>query len=347
MMSLMMISLWCHIFAPAQSHHIGRTLHVPLPRFRYTVKQVGTWQYILDLETEQGDLSGENQLLSISNQDCEGVGDNAVHSNCYNQRVSFADQPGIDEEINNPTAASDNSKNQWHMPTPINLDSSGLCCSSRTEVLSRCGLVYFNTTLMDGDKVLTSPRGLVYSNTTLMDRDKGLTSPQTAHLRLASQQSFKSALVLFSTICSFGYGVSRMAHSLQEKATVTSTSTFPNAIDSYHRVNTLYDGMINCLFSMLAQSSITSNETFSYNQALKQDNFCEFIKAMMIEVSDHESREHWTLSKWCDMPEDMKTIMSIWSFKCKWHPDGTLNKNEAQLCAQGGMQTWGQNYWET
>jgi hypothetical protein len=212
------------------------------------------------------------------------------------------------------------------MPTPINLDSSGLCHSSRTEVLGR--------------------RGLVYSTTTLMDQDESLTSPQTAHLRSSSQQCFKSALVLFSTICSFGYKLSCMAHSLQEKVTVTSTSTFLNAINSYHHVNTLYNGRINC-FSTLAQSSIASNETFSYNQALKQDNFCKFIKAMMVEVSDHESREHWTLTKRCDMPEDTKTIISIWSFKRKRYPDGTLNKHKARLCANGGMQTWGQNYWET
>ncbi len=165
------------------------------------------------------------------------------------------------------------------------LESSGLRRSSRTEVLAR--------------------RGLVYSNTTLMDQDEGTTKPQPAHLQSASQRSshFKSALVLFSTICSFGYGLSCMAHSLQEKVYTTSTSTFSNAIDSYHRVNTLYDGTINC-FSTLAQSSIASNETFSYNQALKQDDFREFIKAMTVEVSDHESRDHWTLTKRCDMPED-------------------------------------------
>jgi hypothetical protein len=137
-----------------------------------------------------------------------------------------------------------------------------------------------------------------------------------------------------------------MAHSLQEKVSATSTSTFLNAIDSYHRVNTLYDGTINC-FSTLAQSGIALNETFSYNQALKQEDFCKFIKAMMVEVSDHESRDHWTLTKRCDMPEDTKTIMSIWSFKRKRYPDGTLNKHKACLCAHGGMQTWGQNYWET
>jgi hypothetical protein len=115
-----------------------------------------------------------NQSLSTSNQDCEGVRDNAVLSNCSKQRVSFADQPGIENEINNPIAASNSTYNLWHTPPPINLDSSGLRCSSRIEVMKWHGKVYSNTT-------------------TLMN--------QEAHLRSASPQSFKSALVLFSTIC--------------------------------------------------------------------------------------------------------------------------------------------------
>jgi len=69
---------------------------------------------------------------------------NAVLSNHSNQQESLADQPGIDEEINYPIAASNSSQ-----PTPINLDSSGLCCSFRTEVLNRRGLVYSDTTLME------------------------------------------------------------------------------------------------------------------------------------------------------------------------------------------------------
>jgi hypothetical protein len=47
------------------------------------------------------------------------------------------------------------------------------------------------------------------------------------------------------------------------------------------------------------------------------------------------------------MPPDTKTIMSIWSFKQKRFPDGTLNRHKACLCAHGGMQTWGTIYWET
>jgi hypothetical protein len=80
------------------------------------------------------------------------------------------------------------------MPTPINLESSGLCHSSRTEVLAR--------------------RGLVYSNTTRMDQDEqGMTKPQNAHLHLASQRSFSSVRVPFSTIFPFG-GLSFWVQSL-------------------------------------------------------------------------------------------------------------------------------------
>jgi hypothetical protein len=144
--------------------------------------------------TKRMDLDAEfsrNQSLSTSNQDHEGVRDNAAPSNCSKQWVSFADQLGIENEINNPIAASNSTHNLWHIPPPINLDSSGLCHSPRTEV--------------------TKQRGKVYSNTTTLMN-------QEAHLCLASPQSFKSALVLFSTICSFGYGLSCMAHSLQKKS---------------------------------------------------------------------------------------------------------------------------------
>jgi hypothetical protein len=47
------------------------------------------------------------------------------------------------------------------------------------------------------------------------------------------------------------------------------------------------------------------------------------------------------------MPLGTKTIMSIWTFKRKRFPSGILNKHKARICAHGGMQTWGQNYWET
>ncbi len=89
------------------------------------------------------------------------------------------------------------------------------------------------------------------------------------------------------------------------------------------------------------------NETFNYKEALKQSDYHEFIKAMVHKVNDHEIQNHWTLIKQCDLPLGTKTILSIWSFKRNQHPVGTLHKHKAGLCARGGMQIWGQNYWET
>ena len=43
----------------------------------------------------------------------------------------------------------------------------------------------------------------------------------------------------------------------------------------------------------------------------------------------------------------MKTIQAIWSFKRKRLPSGIIDKYKARLCAHGGMQQWGVNYWET
>jgi hypothetical protein len=48
-----------------------------------------------------------------------------------------------------------------------------------------------------------------------------------------------------------------------------------------------------------------------------------------------------------NLPQEAKTIMAIWSFKRKRFPDRTLNKHKARLCAHGGQQTWGQDYWDT
>ena len=46
-------------------------------------------------------------------------------------------------------------------------------------------------------------------------------------------------------------------------------------------------------------------------------------------------------------PYDVKSILAIWAFRRKRFPDGLINKHKARLCAHGGMQTCGVNYWDT
>jgi hypothetical protein len=62
---------------------------------------------------------------------------------------------------------------------------------------------------------------------------------------------------------------------------------------------------------MVAQSSIESNETFTYKQALQEKNYHDFGLAMVHKVSDHEKRGYWTIMQCCDMPPNSNTIMSI------------------------------------
>ena len=80
---------------------------------------------------------------------------------------------------------------------------------------------------------------------------------------------------------------------------------------------------------------------------LKLKDIKPFVLAMIKEVLDHESREHWEVVKRKDMPSGAKTILSVWAFKVKRLPDGTVLKHKARLNAHGGMQKWGVDYWET
>ncbi len=116
--------------------------------------------------------------------------------------------------------------------------------------------------------------------------------------------------------------------------------------NDFKRINGLFDGTINEICHQV-QAYATSNESYTYSQMLHEADHTKFFKAMEIEINDHESRHHWTLMLRKELPVSAKTIMAIWSFKCKRFPNGTLNKYKAQLCAHGGQQTWGQDYWNT
>jgi len=96
-------------------------------------------------------------------------------------------------------------------------------------------------------------------------------------LESVKRSSKHACLVLFSSFCAISVGLECRVHSHQ--VLVQSSSLLSNAIDSYHWVNLLYDGTINC-FSTLAQSSLALNETFHYKEALQQSDRINFIVAM-------------------------------------------------------------------
>jgi hypothetical protein len=58
----------------------------------------------------------------------------------------------------------------------------------------------------------------------------------------------------------------------------------------------------------MAQSSVTSNETFTYKQAMGEKDHHKIVKAMIKEVDNHENQNHWTIMSCCDLPMDSKII---------------------------------------
>ena len=104
------------------------------------------------------------------------------------------------------------------------------------------------------------------------------------------------------------------------------------------------DNTINSINLLVFAASAADNEVYHMGSMLKQPDASELIiKAMLIEVTDHTSRRHWVLRDRTSIA-DHTTIRSVWSFKRKRVPDGTLLKYKARLCVNGATQVYGVNY---
>ncbi len=86
-------------------------------------------------------------------------------------------------------------------------------------------------------------------------------------------------------------------------------------INRFHQANELFDGTLNQLHVSAYATALADNECYTYRDAMKQPDRADFVRAMVKEVDDHETREHRKMMLRSDMPEGAKTIMAIWSFK--------------------------------
>ena len=76
-----------------------------------------------------------------------------------------------------------------------------------------------------------------------------------------------------------------------------------------------YDGTTNQIHFLSFTTDISSNEVFTYKEAMNQEDKHLFVDAMQKEVADHESRDHWTIVPRSTVPKTAKPIQAIWSFK--------------------------------
>ena len=138
------------------------------------------------------------------------------------------------------------------------------------------------------------------------------------------------------------YAYASYRTALQEKITLHE-SKFLNHHDS---INMNADGTLNTLHPLSYQAKKAENDTFTFKEAMQEDDREEFIRAMLKEIEDHQERKYWKAVDRSTIG-NAKVIQAIWSFKRKRRPDGTLIKHKARLCAHGGMQTHGINFWDT
>eukprot|EP00957_Ditylum_brightwellii_P143225 10912720-Ditylum_brightwellii.AAC.1 len=127
------------------------------------------------------------------------------------------------------------------------------------------------------------------------------------------------------------------------KALVTAVETAKQVPGSMYQCtmynievsNDVYDESVNLLHSMAFAANQQQNETYTFRDMMKQPDHKDFIMAMLKEIEVHEGREHWTC------------MLKSQSFKRKRYHSGELMKHKARLCAHGGMQQWGLDFWET
>ena len=214
---------------------------------------------------------------------------------------------------------------------------------------------HFGTTHTHDTKSHDSEQQAMFAPKRMNPRENGLRrSPRLKEQREKAEANKRKAHVTFGTAAA-----TKIVFGLLAMFALTSNFTMPNhtntpaatfteaAMNRFHEVNELYDGTLNTVHHMLYSSDISSNECFTFHQAMKQDDKLQFVEAMEKEIGDHESRNHWSIVHRDTLPSNAKPIKAIWSFKRKRKPDGELLKHKARLCAHGGMQQWGDSYWET
>ena len=76
-------------------------------------------------------------------------------------------------------------------------------------------------------------------------------------------------------------------------------------------VNQYFNGTINYLHPLALATKSDNNNTYTVKEVLKQEDCAEFAKAMIFELNDNESRNHWMLLPKSSMPSSAKPILSI------------------------------------
>ena len=84
---------------------------------------------------------------------------------------------------------------------------------------------------------------------------------------------------------------------------------FDKIFYTQEKMSVLIDNTINYIIKLVL--SDVDNGSYHFKDMIKQLDLADFIKAIEKEIDTHRSRSHWESFKRSDMPDRIKTIMSL------------------------------------
>ena len=95
-------------------------------------------------------------------------------------------------------------------------------------------------------------------------------------------------------------------HQTKNNATVTH-----QVMNRLHELNELYNSTLNKVHQLLYTTDISSNESFTFLNAMKQDEKLAFVDAMEEEISDDEKGGYWSIVHRDTLPNKARPIKAI------------------------------------
>ena len=132
-----------------------------------------------------------------------------------------------------------------------------------------------------------------------------------SHVSFGTAAATKLGFGLFS-LRALATNVVVPQHQTEKYATFTQ-----QVMNRFHEVNELYDGTLDEVHYLLYATDISSNNSFMFRNAMKQDNKLAFVDAMEKDISYHERGGHWSIVHRDTLPNKTRPIKEIRSFKQK------------------------------
>ena len=99
-----------------------------------------------------------------------------------------------------------------------------------------------------------------------------------------------------------------------------------------HQQQMLYGNLINYLYPALLITMANKDDNSTFLEAVTGQDAARFMEAMKLELSTLVEMKTFNI---VDKAPWMKTISSVWAFKRKIYPDGSIRRLKARLCARG------------